>query len=187
MIFVNITDFSYTQMKDEIWISNLAVIIQVGLLFLVNGLCHFKISFSFYVLRSNYYVKEMHSFGFKVFVANITCTYISLLSLVWIYQATMYFTHTHTHTHRRNVGPPPGSHPMGLPPQTPWQAHFARFPPNRPPPMPRENEQHHMSYHGAPPPPINLPPPQLRLVQGKYSKIKKRKEGKVYNTSYFFV
>ncbi|XP_031780890.1 extensin isoform X3 [Nasonia vitripennis] len=75
--------------------------------------------------------------------------------------------------HGRNVGPgppppPPVSHPMGLQPggQTPWQGHYARYPPNRPPPMPREGEQHHMPYHGAPPPPINMPPPQMRLVQG---------------------
>lgn len=95
--------------------------------------------------------------------------------------------------HGRNVGPgppppPPVSHPMGLQSggQTPWQAHYARYPPNRPPPMPREGEQHHMPYHGAPPPPINLPPPQMRLVQGKYSKIKKKRDGKVHNIIYFF-
>ncbi|XP_058801691.1 uncharacterized protein LOC131670256 isoform X2 [Phymastichus coffea] len=60
--------------------------------------------------------------------------------------------------HGRPPPPPPGM---------PWQTHFARYPPNRPPPMPREGEQHPVPYHGAPPP-INMPPPppQMRLVQG---------------------
>ncbi|XP_023317783.1 trithorax group protein osa-like isoform X2 [Trichogramma pretiosum] len=70
---------------------------------------------------------------------------------------------------QQQQGPlPPNSHALGIPPgaQTPWQAHFARFPPNRPPPMPRDGESHHVPFHGAPPPQINLPPPQLRLVPG---------------------
>ncbi|XP_012259020.2 altered inheritance of mitochondria protein 3-like isoform X2 [Athalia rosae] len=49
--------------------------------------------------------------------------------------------------------------PAGPPPQAPWQACHIRTPWGRPPPPPRDGE-HHVLYPA--PPPINMPPPQIR-------------------------
>ncbi|XP_043465876.1 KH homology domain-containing protein 4-like isoform X2 [Leptopilina heterotoma] len=54
--------------------------------------------------------------------------------------------------------------PISLPlpvPQGPWPGHFARIPYARPP-APRE--EHHPHYRA--PPPVNLPPPRLRMIRG---------------------
>ncbi|XP_033214055.1 extensin-like [Belonocnema kinseyi] len=57
----------------------------------------------------------------------------------------------------------PGQPALPLPPHHgPWPANYTRVPWGRPPPGPRE--EHHLPYRA--PPPINLPPPRLRMIRG---------------------
>ncbi|XP_051168026.1 uncharacterized protein LOC127285861 isoform X3 [Leptopilina boulardi] len=60
-----------------------------------------------------------------------------------------------------------GHGPVSLPlpaPQGPWPGNFARIPYARPPAPPGPREEHHPHYRA--PPPVNLPPPRLRMIRG---------------------
>ncbi|XP_012282033.1 extensin-2 isoform X2 [Orussus abietinus] len=64
----------------------------------------------------------------------------------------------------QNSGGDPGGIPPGPPPPAPWHTHHVRTPWGRPPPAPRDGEHQH-SYLA--PPPMNVPPPQIRPMRGQ--------------------